>query len=103
MRTLFGLALAGAFMLGHPDAAQAQGPSAPYPYRFKDEPLMSINRSYLGYSNFNYYGPDPALGAYTTYRASRPQTYVQAPASAPVQVPARRGFRLFGGRRGYRY
>lgn len=103
MRTTFGLALAGALVLGLSGAAQAQGTSAPYGYRFKDEPVMSVNRSYLGYTNFVYYGPDPAFGYPPKYKTFRPQTYVHTPAPAPVYAPPRRGFRLFGGRRGYPY
>jgi hypothetical protein len=93
-------------------------------YAFKDEPLMSINRSYLGYSNFVDYGPDSALGAYSGYNAAvRARAYPPAPVQAPryVQAPTyaqaptyyqaptyaqpapRRGFRLFGWRRGYGY
>ncbi len=71
---------------------------------------MSINRSYLGYSNFVDYGPGlpahanpPPRGGYVnSYAAPRAPVYAPAPAPAPVyQVPARRG-RLFGWIRGYR-
>jgi hypothetical protein len=113
MRTVFGLALTGALVLGHAAAARAQGAmigGAPYgnrysgppphaaPYRrvysYMDEPVMSINRSYLGYSNFVYDGPGLPPGGYATgYR------YVPAPGYV---TPAPRGFRRFGWRR-YRY
>jgi hypothetical protein len=115
MRTPFGLALAGALALGPAAVARAQwvyAGSAPNAYRypvapsggaysrgyaFKDEPLMSINRSYLGYSNFVYYGPHPpAPGFLADGLAPRAPGYVRPAA------PARRGF-LFGGRRGYRW
>jgi hypothetical protein len=128
MRILFGLALAGAFSLGHVADVRAQGAYYPAPpaapvyrgYAFKDEPLMSINRSYLGYSNFVDYGPESALGSYSGYnaavraRAAAPapayvpaRTYAQTPTyyQAPTyaQPAPRRGFRLFGWRRGYGY
>jgi hypothetical protein len=117
MLTPFGLALAGALALGPAAIAKGQGMyagSATYGYRypgpvssggyargyaFKDEPVMSINRSYLGYSNFVYYGPHPpAPGFLTDGLASRAPGYVRPSA------PSRRGFPLFGGRRrGYRW
>jgi hypothetical protein len=91
----------------------APPPSAAYyrAYRFSDEPVMSINRSYLGYSNLEYSGPGlpahanpPPRGGYVTgYAAPRAPVYAPAPASAPAPVyyvPARRGpFRWL---RGYR-
>jgi hypothetical protein len=129
MRTLSGLSLAAALVLVGAAETRAQwvyaGSRPTYGgYAFKDEPLMSINRSYLGYSNFVDYGPESALGAYSGYNAAvrarayppapvQAPTYVQAPAyvqtrtyaQAPTyyQAPARRGFRLFGWRRGYGY
>ena len=107
MRTLFGLTLTAALAFGHADAARAQmayagrpapGPSYAQPYKFSDESLFSINRSYLGYSNFVYRGPGgpPAPGYVTGYGAPRSQVYTPAP------VPARRGG-WFWRRQGYRY
>jgi hypothetical protein len=101
MRTTTGIALATALVLGATADARAQG-SYPYsrPYRFSDEPLMSINRSYLGYSNFVYSGPGlpahhnpPPRGGYVyTYPSPPPPVYY---------VPAPRG-RWSGWWRGYR-
>jgi hypothetical protein len=113
MRTVFGLALTGALVLGHADDVRSQGakiggvpygnryypptpPAAPYQrvYSYADEPLMSINRSYLGYSNFVSSAPGLPPGGYATgYR------YVPAPGYV---TPAPRGFRRFGWWR-YRY
>jgi hypothetical protein len=105
MRTMFGLALAGAIVLGEAGAARAQGPygyrnyrapsvgaASPRGYAFKDESLMSINNSYLGYGNFVYVGPDPPAPGYVS---GVPRSYSPA--------PVRRGVRWFGRRRGYRY
>ena len=117
MRTRFGMTTAIALLLGSAAGTQAQtygGP--PYPYRYKDEPLMSINRSYLGYSNFVDYGPRPPAhanppprGGYVTgYAAPRAPVYatprapVYTTAPAPVySAPVRRGG-LFGWLRRYR-
>jgi hypothetical protein len=100
MRTAAGIALATILVLG--TAAEARAQAYPYsrPYRFSDEPLVSINRSYLGYSNFVYSGPGlpahhnpPPRGGYVqTYPSAPPRTYY---------VPAPRG-RWFGGWRRYR-
>jgi len=118
MRTRFGITTAIALVLGSAAGTQAQTTSggAPYPYRYKDEPLMSINRSYLGYTNFVDYGPGlpahanpPPRGGYVTgytarrapvYTAPRAPVYATAPATG-YSVPVRRG-RLFGWLRGYR-
>jgi hypothetical protein len=101
MRNTSGIALAAALVLGATANARAQA-GYPYarPYRFSDEPLMSINRSYLGYSNFVYPGPGlpahanpPPRGGYVNPPpATRPPAYY---------VPARRS-RWFGPWRGYR-
>jgi hypothetical protein len=95
MRILFGLGLASAFTLGSAASASAQA-SYGRPYYFKDESLMSINRSYLGYSNFVYYGPGLPAHADPPGRTAAPvraPVYVRppAPARAPVYVqpPAR--------------
>jgi len=59
-------------------------------YAFKDEPVMSINNSYLGYSNF--VDPDHATPRYIfSRRAAQPR--VHAP------VPQRPVGRWFGWRR----
>ena len=105
------------WLLGLAADAQAQTTygGAPRPYRYSDEPLMSINRSYLGYSNFVDYGPGlpahsnpPPRGGYVTGYAA-PRAPVYAAPRAPVytvptpgySAPVRRG-RLFGWLRGYR-
>jgi hypothetical protein len=104
MRNLFGLTLtlAGALVLGHGSDARAQGT---YPrgtsysrgYRFADEPVMSINRSYLGYSNF--VDPGPGLPAHADppgqYSATTRALARQAPAYVRAPASPRRGFRLF--------
>ena len=101
MRTAPGIALAAALVLGAAADARAQaGYPSSRPYRFSDEPLMSINRSYLGYSNFVWGGPGlpahanpPPRGGYVgAYRSAPPRTYY---------APAPRG-RFFGWWRGYR-
>ena len=88
MRTLLGLGLAGAVTLGAAAGASAQAPSG-HPYSFKDEPLMSINRSYLGYSNFVYYGPGLPAHANPPGRAAAvgAPVYTQPPAPAPARAP----------------
>src|SRR5262249_44036868 len=77
-----------------PPAPPAFAPS-PRVSSLKDEPSMSINRSYPGYGTLVYVGPDPPAPGYVTrYGAAvTAQGYTRAPA------PARRGFRLFGWRR----
>jgi hypothetical protein len=68
--------------------------SPPRPYRFSDEPLMSVNRSYLGYSNFiDTSGYPPAPGYVTRYGQAVNQGL----------IPVRTRPRWFVGRRGYRY
>ncbi|MDR3635848.1 MAG: hypothetical protein P4L84_18745 [Isosphaeraceae bacterium] len=113
MRTLFGPALAAILALAGVSGARGQtvyvgaAPNgyyrAPAPvysqnYAFKDEPLMSINRSYLGYSNLTYTGP----GSLSPFGATGTGTAV-APAYVSAPAPVRRGFGLFGRRRAYRY
>src|SRR5262249_50891509 len=99
------LAAAAALLLGAAADARAQA-SYPYagarPYRFSDEPLMSINRSYLGYSNFVDPGPGlpahanpPPRGGYVNAAPS------PSPGPPAAYVPVRR-FRWFGGWRRYR-
>lgn len=124
MRTLYGLVLTGVLVFGGASLAEAQmastgaGPaaysyySAPAPsagyargYAFKDEPLMSINRSYLGYSNFVYYGPG-SPSPYATAPSTAPARgyvagYTTPPTYYYTRPPVRRG--LFGWRRGYGY
>jgi hypothetical protein len=122
MRTLFGLTLTLAFalLLGHADDARAQGTynrrgwsgqrytsspraSGSYSrgYNFADEPVMSINRSYLGYSNF--VDPGPRLPAHADPPGPNSATTRalggQAPGFVRAPAPARRGFRLFRWRR----
>jgi hypothetical protein len=110
MRILTGLALATVIALGFSTESRSQAgyarvaPSAPmiYPttpvagvtpagaYAFKDEPVMSINNSYLGYSNF----VDPSHPA---PRYIFNQGAVRPPVSyAPI--PQRRGTGWFGWR-----
>jgi hypothetical protein len=130
MRTPFGMTAAIALMLGSAADAQAQTTygGVARPYHYSDEPLMSINRSYLGYSNFVDYGPGlpahanpPPRGGYAAapapvyaaprapvYTAPRAPVYTAPPAPAyatapaqPYSAPVRRG-RLFGWFRGYR-
>lgn len=125
MRTLYGFVLMGVLVFGGASLAEAQmlstgagpaaysyysAPAAPAGsargYAFKDEPLMSINRSYLGYSNFVYYGPG-SPSPYATAPGTAPaRGYVAGSAAPPTyyyyaRPPARRG--LFGWRRGYGY
>jgi hypothetical protein len=99
-----GIALALALVAGAAADARAQA-GYPYsrPYRFSDEPLMSINRSYLGYSNFVYPGPGlpahanpPPRGGYVN-----PAPATRPPAYPVYQVPARPR-RWLGWWRGYR-
>jgi hypothetical protein len=102
MRTLLALGVAGALTLGAAAGASAQ---APYgrPYYFKDEPLMSINRSYLGYSNFVYYGPGLPAHANPPGRTAAPArapVYVQPPAR--YAAPTRPIARWYGWGWGYR-
>jgi hypothetical protein len=85
-------ALASALVLAAASDGRAQ---VRYPYRYSDEPLMSINRSYLGYSNFVDYGPGlpahanpPPRGGYPApYAAPRTPAYVQAPQRPRTYVP----------------
>jgi hypothetical protein len=65
-------------------------------YAFKDEPLMSINNSYLGYGNLVYVGPNPPSPGYVTRYGQMQSAGV---VRTPGPVPQRRGFRLFGRRR----
>ena len=96
------VAMGAVVVLGHVPACRAQT------YAFKDEPLMSINRSYLGYSNFVWQGPHaPAPGYVTQYGQARSPGYVRAAAPAPAVVaapaPVQRRGRWFWRRRGYAY
>jgi hypothetical protein len=103
MRTRLSLASAATVMLGLVADVQAQwvytrgAPAVAYPrgYSFRDEPVMSINNSYLGYGNFTYYGPTLAPRFLTGNKPYQSPGYTYA--------PARRVFRPFGWRRGYRY
>ena len=104
MRNATGIALATALLLAAATEARAQT-AYPYsrPYRFSDESLVSINRSYLGYSNFAWGGPGrpahaeppPRGGSVNMYPSAQPRTYYYTPAPVP------RG-RWFGWWRGYR-
>src|SRR5262249_31641018 len=106
MRTRIGLSVVGAVALGCVADASAQGYYS-RPYSFKDEPVMSINNSYLGYGNFVYPAPEPPAHANPpgwggatapryyvqrpapVYYVQRPaQVYAQQPAAANVQRPA---------------
>jgi hypothetical protein len=107
MRTLIILGLAGVLVFEAASHASAQGAYG-RPYAFKDEPVMSINNSYLGYGNFVY--PGPGLPAHANppgwYSAPRTWTpapaqaharvYVRRPAPAPAPAPARRTIRWNG-------
>jgi hypothetical protein len=113
MRTLF---VALALALGVAADARAQwvySGSAPYGYQyyypappagavyprvyaFKDEPVMSVNRSYLGYTNLVDVSGRPSAPRFMTDYGNRTQGYY-------VPAPAPRGVRWFGWRRGYRY
>jgi hypothetical protein len=97
MRTATGFALATALFLGAAADARAQA-GYPYsrPYRFSDEPLMSINRSYLSYSNFVWGGPGLPAHANPPPRGGYVYTYPSPPPRPPAYyVPAPRG-RWFG-------
>ncbi len=80
-------------------------------YSFKNEPLASVNQSYLGYSNFVYQGPRapspyPYPYGYPTAPAPaavQPRTYVAAPAPTTYVAAPPRRFGLFGRLRGHRY
>ena len=78
-------------------------------YVFADEPLVSINRSYLGYSNFVDPGPglpahaDPPGRNSATTRALTPAGPVYLRSPSYYYVPARPRMRWFGWRRGYGY
>jgi hypothetical protein len=103
MRSALGIVLATVLVLGVVADARAQA-GYPYsrPYRFSDESPFSINRSYLGYSNFVYSGPGmpahadpPPRGGYVhPYPGTQPRTY-NPPAPAPRP-------RWYGWWRGYR-
>jgi hypothetical protein len=102
------LALMSTLALGHSTDARAQGvPSRGYV--FADEPLVSINRSYLGYSNFVDPGPglpahaDPPGRNSATTRALTPAAPVYVRPPTYYHVPARPRMRWFGWRRGYGY
>jgi hypothetical protein len=66
--------------------APVAGATPPGSYAFKDEPVMSINNSYLGYSNF--VDPDHPTPRYVfSHGATQPQVH------APIrQRPPRRWF-----------
>jgi hypothetical protein len=73
--------------------APAYIPSPPrdpaYRYDFTNQPPVSVNRSYLGYTNLSYYGlHPPAPGYMTDYRSGRVTGYY-------TPVPSRRRLRLF--------
>ncbi len=93
-----GSALAAIFFFSQAGPAHAQtayARSAPA-YSFADESPLSINRSYLGYSNFVYRGPNPpAPGYLVPTRGPLPRGGY---ASAPMRRP-----RWFGRRQNFRY
>lgn len=107
MRLGFGFSVAALLLASGASVSHAQGTYAPQyygnvpapgaagspGYAFKDEPLVSVNRSYLGYSNLVYRGP----GSLSPFQP-RPTQPTPAPGG---YAPVRRGFRLFGWRRGY--
>lgn len=95
------LAIALAAVLATAHEARAQFVPAPYPrgYAFKDEPVMSVNRSYFGYTNFvDVSGRTPAFGNPPRPRTVRPYNPIVRP-DGSVVVPARRGFHPFRRRR----
>jgi len=110
MRLLIGAGIAASLLVGASLDARAQVeaspsprvfyPSAPIPgvtppgaYAFKDEPVMSINNSYLGYSNF----VDPN---YPAPRYINPHAPVRSNRQATAATTRRVG-RWFGWRRRY--
>lgn len=84
-----GVGAASATPMIHPSAPVA-GVAPPGVYAFKDEPVMSINNSYLGYSNF--VDPDHTAPRYVFGHG-----VAQPPVYAPI--PQRRVGRWFGRRR----
>lgn len=85
---VLGLAAAGRAQSGHVGVASAvpttyptspvAGVTPPGAYAFKDEPVMSINNSYLGYSNF--VDPDhPAPRYLFNHRVAQPPVYAPVP------------------------
>jgi hypothetical protein len=106
MRTIVGFVAGALVVLGSASSAQAQAP-----YSFNSEPLMSINRSYLGYGNMVYNGPgslspyysSPARAVAPVAPAAPTATYYVPTQAQTYYAPARPRFRLFGWRRGYAY
>jgi hypothetical protein len=105
MRLRIRLALAAALVSGPAAEAPAQWAypgSAPYGYgpvyAFKDESLISINNSYLGYGNLVYQGPHPPAPGYATGYVAPPRRYVVTPPPAPVWRAPRRArvWRAYG-------
>jgi hypothetical protein len=88
------LALSGGVRVSAQMVYTGAGPAPPGGYSFgKSESMFSINNSYLGYSNFTYYGPHaPAVGYSLPPKAPAPR-YVAAPARA---VAPRRVFQYRG-------
>jgi hypothetical protein len=103
MRSPFKFALVGGLLLVVAAEARAQAPPGyRRVYSYSDEPVMSINRSYLGYSNLVSDAPGLPPGGYPSgYRL------VPAPGYRIGTVPdngnrpgyARRPLRRFGWRR----
>ena len=101
-----------ALTLGWGTVAPAQkvytgaNPAPPGGYSYgKQEPSMSINNSYLGYSNFTHYGPGGGAAYPLAPRQAAPR-YVAAPApvaaARPVPPPAPRPVYWYQGRWYYR-
>lgn len=72
-------------------------PTRPGGRAFQDEPVMSINNSYLGYGDFTYYGPPVSPFGNARRPAAPTRGYVVAPAPPLVR---RRVF-WYRGRRYY--
>ena len=72
MRTKRRLGLAAAALLlglageGRAQQVVSSGGTPVRGYDFNREPLMSVNRSYLGYGNFTYQGASPPAPGYVT-------------------------------------
>lgn len=96
---ILGVSAEGRAQSGHVGAAStapmtyptspAAGVTPPGAYAFKDEPVMSINNSYLGYSNF--IDPDhPAPRYIFNHRVAQPPVYAPAPQGRVVRWFGRR-------------
>jgi hypothetical protein len=103
MRKTTGIALATVLTLGLGAAAEARAQAAyPYnrPYRFSDESLFSINRSYLGYSNLDWRGP--GLPAHAEPPPRGGHVYTQPNVQPRTYYTPAPGGRWSGRWRGYR-